>query len=329
MRVRVSSLFASGILVVATVAAGAQTITTQLTLAGPVQGIAANPVTNTIYVAVTNGAPTSDGLAVIDGSTDTVTTTVPVPNGAYIPAVNYLTNRIYVASCNFAVTPLSCFVTVVNGKTNQVIANIPVTSTSGQGLLGISADPITNQVYVSNASDNVIDIIDGFNNTITGKVALPVGAIAGSLAINPLNNLLYVPLGTGEVAIINPATKKIVSTVAVGPNNGVAAVNFVTGHVFVSSSEFGPSSVDVLNAKGALLADVAVGQVAVGVDVDPLTNLAFVSNASDSTVTVIDGKTNTAINTVGPAPGFYLAVNFGSQKVYVAGSTFVTVMTEK
>jgi DNA-binding beta-propeller fold protein YncE len=329
MRLRTSSLFATAVVAVASLAAGAQTITTQLTFPGPVQGIAANPVTNTIYVAVTNGASTSDGLAVIDGSTDTVTTTIPVPDGAYIPAVNYLTNRIYIASCNASVSPQSCFVTVVNGKTNAAITNIPVTSTPGQGLLGIAADPITNKVFVSNASDNVIDIIDGCTNTITGTVALSAGAIPGSLSINPLTNLLYVPLGNTQVAIINPATKKVVSTATVGPNNGVAAVNFLTGHVFVSSSEFGPSSVDVINAKGAVLADIPVGQVAVGVDVDPGTNLAFVANASDSTVTVIDGKTNTAINTVGPIPGFYLAVNFGSEKVYIAGSEFVTVMTEK
>ena len=67
MHLRISSLFAIAVIAVAALAAGAQTITTQLTLPGPVQGIAANPVTNKIYVVVTNGASTSDGLAVIDG----------------------------------------------------------------------------------------------------------------------------------------------------------------------------------------------------------------------------------------------------------------------
>jgi DNA-binding beta-propeller fold protein YncE len=67
-----------------------------------------------------------------------------------------------------------------------------------------------------------------------------------------------------------------------------------------------------------------------GVDVDPITNLASVADNGFNSVSVIKGSTNTVTATVpGVAGASYVAVNFLSQKVYICGIRGVTVLTEK
>jgi YVTN family beta-propeller protein len=325
MRLRVSNLFAAvTLIVVASLAAGAQTITTQLSFTEPVQGVAVNPLTNQIFAVVTLGAGTSDALVVINGKTNAVTATIPIPNGAYVPAVDILTDRVFVATCTYR--PVSCSVTVVDGFRDTVVTSIPVTTTSGDGLLGITANPLTGKVYVSNASDDVIDIINGYTNAITGKISLN-GETPWGLTVNPDNFRLYVTLGGSQVDIIDTANNTILDTVSVGDNTYNAAVNWVTGNVFVTDATLGVTN--VLHKNGNLLATVPVGEVPWGVDVDLITNLAFVANLGLDSVTVIDGKTNTATTTINGIPAQFVAVNPGTKNVYIAGGETLTVMTEQ
>ena len=327
MRLHLSKLFAAAALAaVASITAEAQSVTTQLSFSNPVSGIAVNPVTNRIYVVVPGGAPPSDVLTVIDGKTDTITANITVPAGAYVDAVNILTNRIYIATC--AGRPLACSVTVVDGHSNQVLTSIPVTTTPGDGLLGITVDPVTGNVYVANGSDKVIDIINGYSNAITGTISLN-GATPWGLAFNPLDKRLYVTFGSSEIAVIDPCKKTILSTATFGVADYNVAVNWLTGNIFVTDSEFGPSTTGVFNAKGSPLAQVPVDDTPFGVDVDPITNLAFVASSGFNNVDVIDGKTNTETSVVAGVPAFFVAVNYATAKVYVAGGETVTVMTEK
>jgi len=311
------------------VAAGAQSVKTLISLPNAPLALSANPVTNKIYVVVpTNGAETTDNLTVIDGKSDTTLQDIAVPAGASYVAVDYLANRIYVAGCNFFEIPAPCTVTTINGKTNAVINTIAVTSKPGFGLTGIAVSPLTGLVYVANGSDNVINIIDGCKGKLAGTISLN-GNSPFAIAINPILNRLYVPYGTNLTAVVDAGKKKILSTTDFGTTTVGAAANIVTGHVFVTDAEFGPSATGVLDQNGKLLANVAVGDSPLGVDVDPVTNLAFVASTALDDVTVIDGKTNTVKTTVFNVPANYIAVNFVSQKVYVSGRTGVTVLTEK
>jgi DNA-binding beta-propeller fold protein YncE len=313
-----------------TVFAGAQTITSTISFPFATQGLAVNPVTNTIYVVEPNqGTLPTDSLAVINGSTDTVTQTLSVPAGASFVTVDYLANRVYVGGCDFTQNPTPCTVTVINGKTNATVKTILVTKTAGFGIAGLVSNPITGLVYVANGSDNVINIINESTNKLAGSISMN-GNSPAAIAINIALNRLYVPFGTDETAVVDATAKKIIATTVFGTSTVGAAVNVVTGNVFVTDAESaGPSSTGVLNYKGALVADVAVDDSPLGVDVDPITNLAFVASTALDDVAVIDGSTNTLKNTVSNVPASYVAVNFVTQKVYVSGRTGVTVMTEK
>jgi YVTN family beta-propeller protein len=331
MNFRVSKFFAfAAVAALASLAAQAQTITSQISIGSAefIQGIAANPTTNQTYASVLTLDSTNDALAVIDGSTDTVQATIPVPVGAQQLAVNILTNQVYIATCNSYVTPAPCSVTVVDGNSQSVVTSIPIATTYGNGLSGIAVDPITFKVYVADDVNNVIDIINGLTNKVTGTIALN-GQSPQGIAFNPIDRLLYVTYGSNQVSIINPAKKTIIGTSTVGVSTFNAAANLVTGNVYVTDVNYSASAADVLSATGTVLAQVATDNGAWGVDVDPITNLAFVANLDFGSVTAINGSTNTAINTVPVVPAQFVAVNFATEKVYVAGGSTVTVLTEK
>jgi DNA-binding beta-propeller fold protein YncE len=313
---------------VVSAAASAQSIKTQIAIPGATLGIAANPVTNRIYVAAPTGG-TTDNLAVIDGNADVLLENIAVPSGAEFVAVDYFANRIYVAGCNFNADPTPCTVTAVNGATNSVLSTIQVTTTPGLGLTGVVADPLDGRVYVANASDNVINIIDGFKAKLLPSTISLDGNSPAAIAINPFLGRLYVPYGTNQTAVICLLKKEILSTTDFGSSTVGAAVNFVTGKVYVTDQELGPSATGVLNANGTLQTSVPVGDAPLGVDVDPVTNLVFVVSTALDNVEVINGSTNTVTATVGGVPAFYVAVNFVSEKVYASGINGVTVLTEK
>ena len=290
--------------------------------------IAADPVRNKVYVVAPQPGGLTVSLAVIDGSTNTVTATIPLTTGAYYPAVNYFTNRIYVTGCNNQVSPTACTVTVVDGNSDTVVTTIPVTSTLGRGLTGITVNPLTGLVYVANASDKKISIIDGWRNKLVGSISLN-GNTPTAIALNPVLNLLYVPYGTSQIGVVNAWTSSIVTTTTFGSDTVGAAANPFTGKVFITDREISSTSATgVLTANGKVAATVTVGDDPLGVDVDPITNLAFVASTAEDQIDVINGSNNTLTTTVTGVPARYVAVNIGTQTVYVSGTVGVTVLSE-
>lgn len=321
--------------------ASAQTILTTIPFDFATLGLATDPVTNKIYVVEpSQGTQPTDSLAVIDGKTDTVAATISVPSGASSVTVDFFHNRVYVAGCDFTQDPTPCTVTLINGKTNAVVNSLLVTTTPGFGLAGIVANPLTGLVYVANGSDNVVNIIraerpesegGGWALKLVGSISTGVNSPA-AIAINPILNRLYVPYGSDATGVIDARERKVIATTVFGDNTVGAAVNFRTGKVFVTDDEGftgAQSMTGVLNYRGTLRASVTVDDSPLGVDVDPVTNLAFVASTAVDSVDVIDGSNNTLKTVVTGVPASYVAVNFVTAKVYVSGRGGVTVMTEK
>jgi len=308
--------------------ATAQTVKTQINFEQPIAGVTVNPATNLIYVVSPSFGGASDTLSVVNGSTDQIVRNIQVPVGAYLPAVNLFTNKIYIASCNTFSSSPSCFVTVVDGRKNRVLKQIPITTSEGDGLLGIAVDILCNKVYVSNATSSAINIIDGYTDTLTGAIAISGGTPTG-LSVNPFLHRLYVPLGNDEVEIFNTKTDSFLSTTTVGSADSFAAVNFVTGNVYITDAVTGPSTVAVLTQDGKITTTVPVGDTPYGLDVDPITNRIYVASIALNTITAIDGKTNVVTENVSNVPATFVAVNFLTSKVYVSGGNSLTVLTEK
>jgi DNA-binding beta-propeller fold protein YncE len=308
-----------------TMAVSAQSIITTIPIANGAIGVTVNPITNTIYAVTPAGTAATANLAVIDGSTNTLTTEVAVPVGSLFVAVDDFTNHVFVAGCDRQITPIPCTVTTIDGNTNTVINTLQLTTTPGPGVEGIVVNSLTGRVYVADTANSAIDIVNGYQNTLVGSISLN-GNTPVSVAINPLLDLLYVPYGTNQTAVISAVTNQILSTTTFGAATVGAAANYLNGEVYVTDEQ--NSQTGVFNPLGDVLTSIQVGDQPLGVDVDPFSNLIFVVSTLEDNVEVINGSTNTVTGTVPGIRGLYVAVNVATQNVYVTGAAGVTVLSE-
>src|SRR5215469_2438046 len=116
-----------------------------------------------------------------------------------------------------------------------VSATIPV----GSGPVGVSANPKSHTIYVTNFSDNTVSVISGHTNTVTATI--PVGTQPNGVAANPKTHTIYVTNELGNtVSVINGNTNDVTKTIRVGSNPAAAAVIQESSTVYVTNS--GPPS---------------------------------------------------------------------------------------
>jgi DNA-binding beta-propeller fold protein YncE len=218
--------------------------------------------------------------------------------------------------------------------TKKVDGQVHVSSTSGDGIQGIAVNSATGAVYVSNGSDNEIDVLQ--HNKVQSRISLTAEPFG--VAVNPFSNQIYAALLDGTVSLINGATNSVTTNTATNPpaplasaNAGIA-IDVVGGNVYTTNAVYAnASTLGVLSAANALITNVSVGNTPFGVGVDPITSLVFVANSQDGTVDVVNGTTNTISKTL-PVSGLFLAVNLFSEKVYVGANDStptITVISEK
>jgi YVTN family beta-propeller protein len=197
-----------------------------------VDGVAADPATNTVYADV---SVQPYAIAVINGATDAVTAQINLPFEPGVVAVDSASDTVYAISYA-AASPTAA---VINGATNTVTATIslpaglrpyaavvnPVThmvyvTDWGNGTVvvidgntdtvaaiipladpvldpkpfprGADVDSATNTVYVGDAGGDQVEVIDGATNAITGRIPLPSGSYPAGIAADPAAGLVYV-----------------------------------------------------------------------------------------------------------------------------------------
>jgi YVTN family beta-propeller protein len=335
MRNKLAKPFAVSILLVSAVALSrAQTVTATIALPNLPEQVAVNLVTNRVYVAVPNfGTPAYDYLTVIDGRKNTVIKNIQIPPVAYAVAVDPLRNIVYVGGADLQAdgSVTGSEVVAISGATNRILKTISVTSTpTSPGIQGLAVNWVTGDVYAANGSDNEVDVIHNFK--VTARIA--AGGDAYGVAVNQLTGTVYATLAdVGGVAVIDPKTNQITTTAPFGTAGAGIAVNPVTGNVFTTNSVGTPGigQVGALNSAGSLLATITVGNVPTGIDADLGTNLVFVANTGDDTLSVINGSTNAVTSTVSIS-SLFVAVNPITERVYIAPQdpiAALTVTTEK
>jgi YVTN family beta-propeller protein len=191
----------------------------------PAVTLAVNPATNTLYAANNiyppNGPQIGDRVYVINGATcdatntggcsqtPTTVTVGPNPNGI---AVDPATNTIYTA--NLADGELAGSVSVISGATcngsdTTGCGDATHTVAAGFGSNGISVDPRTHRVYVTNIEDTSVSLIDGAtcNSQTTrgcGQNApkIAVGSYPSGTALDPAVGTAYVTNGDNTISVI-------------------------------------------------------------------------------------------------------------------------------
>lgn len=182
--------------------------------------LAINPFTNKIYASDFQGS-----IYAIDGATNTIDAIIPVTALENI-AVNPVTNRIYAAQDLFPGK-----VTVIDGKTNQVI-----TSVAGGGYLSfdVAVDPYHNKFYSSDEFGTV-SIFDGATNTLQGSVAVS-GQPAG-LSVDPWTQKVYAMNYSGNVVdVIDGAKKTLIQSIPVGTSPEYSDFDPARGILYVGNS---------------------------------------------------------------------------------------------
>jgi YVTN family beta-propeller protein len=182
-----------------------------------VQGIAVNPVTNTIYVSDDNDVKVDviDGYSnkivtsvsfagaqplgiavdfgtnqyavaidgpyvyIVSGATNKIVKRLTVGSFATNIAINSFTSQAYVTNETFAPSTVS----VVNLRNYQIEASIPV----GNNPFGVCVDLYTNLAFVTNTQDGTVAMVNGNTNTKTGSV----NAQSFLVDVNPVTRLLY------------------------------------------------------------------------------------------------------------------------------------------
>jgi len=338
-----SSLFFFLLTVMTTGHAWAQSVIATVTVGSAPEGVAADTVTNQIYVANFHGGNISPStVTVIDGATN-ATSTVPAGVRPVAVAVNEVTNRIYVANLGDC-SPLGICnseggVTVIDGATNSTTT---ITDSNANGPRALAVNEATNKVYVANLWSGNVTVIDGATNSTT-TISLPnaSGLTASAIALSQVTNRIYVLNndGTGltgkpgNITVIDGSTN---STTTITDPNAVfplaVAVNPVTNKIYVANLGDYPGSnhgnVTVIDAATNTTTTItdpsALAPQAVAVDT--VTNMIYVANANDSAltgiggVTIIDGITD-AISTVRDPNAMFpqaIAVDSVTNTIYVA-----------
>jgi YVTN family beta-propeller protein len=257
---------------------------------GGTWAVAADPGVQQLYALnATDGTLTV--FSTVDGSIKAQVTLGKTDAG--VVAVNLTTNMVYISSG----TSLRNQVTVVSGRTNQLVTAITV----GSQPVGVAIDEAAARVYVANELDGTISVIDSSKNQVTATWQLPA---------SPLNNpwKLAVDPGLQRLYVTNPPPTYRDFT-------GLLVLDSTTG-TFITKIASGSPTV----------APPTVAPLAENVLVNVGTHHVFLADAGNGTVTVIDGTTNAVISTyVVSTAALGLALDSVSGTVYISNPADATI----
>jgi DNA-binding beta-propeller fold protein YncE len=347
---------------------------------GP-SGIGINPVTNTIYVTNTGpGNPIPDGhtVSVIDGarcragdlSGCSSIGTVPVGLGPVNLTVDPTTNTIYLGD-TYPDTAGRGFITLINGATCDAAdqagcgsAAHPIVAV-GADPIGYAVDPNNNSVYVTNASDDTVSVIDDTKCSAKRSAGCenlpPTIAVSGAPSwpvVDPATHTIYVvDQADNDVAILNDqgcdaettyGCRHPVPSVPAGSFPNAATTDTRFGTIYVGDAHaFQPpytiSMIDAARCNASELSrcerpprTLSTAGRPFGMAADQGTNTVYV--ATDGPLQVIDAATCNATTSIGcedtasvPAGGHSVAVDQSTDTIYTVnnhpdGSGYISVI---
>ena len=326
--------------------------------------VAVDPTTDTIYatsqdennVSILNGATCN--RAVTWGCTVFAPTTT-VGNAPQGVAADPATNTVYVTNGN------DDTVSVINAAVCDAFDRADCnrawpTFKVGNYAQDLRVDQATDTIYVVNAPDNTVSVVNGATCNATNSsgcgqtpALVHVGSVPYALAIDELTNTIYV-VNTAEntVSVIDGATcdgsntggcSQAPPTIAVGNEPDGVAVNPRSDTIYVTNA--GDNTVSVIDGAtcnadhmggcGQTPQTVAVGSTPYPIDVDERTDTVYVGNIGDSTLSLINGATcNATVTCSQHAPAVPveqlpagIAVDQHTDKIYVTSIVDADVAT--
>ncbi|HXM15374.1 MAG TPA: YncE family protein [Candidatus Eremiobacteraceae bacterium] len=263
------------------------------------RAIALNAKTGKVY-AVDH----AQGAVAVFDREKAATASVKVGKEPVALAINETTNRIYVAN-NAGGT-----VSVIDGTNDVVVATVNV----GTLPYVLAVNPLTNKIFVSNTFSNVITLIDGTTNATN---TIKAGS-ADSIVIDSKRDRAYLIGWEGTSLTVLDSKPAIIGKVQMGGMHlwGMA-VDETAGKLYVTRA--GNAELAIVDEASGSVTNIATGSIPCAVAVNPATNLVYVVNHEDNTVTVIDETQGKSLATVevGEKPQG-IALDAKTNRIYVA-----------
>lgn len=266
-----------------------------------------------------SGGMSASAAASIDPASPPRLPVTPVGNSPQFAVQNPKTLTLYVTNSG------GNTVSVVNMATCNIrhpsgcARNWPVVAV-GSIPLGLAVDEATDTIYVSNAGNNTVSVINGATCNATNTsgcshqaAAVHTGAFADAVAVDPVTNIVFVTnqdASPGTVSVINGNTcngrhpvgcaNQPFATVRVGGGPSGIDVNPATNTIYVANTAEDSNNHPLPNGDTlslingatckpndksgcAQVATVRVGADPANVTVVPATNTLYVANTYDNT----------------------------------------------
>lgn len=202
--------------------------------------------------------------------------------------------------------------------------------TVGNEPRGVAVNFSTGNIYVANVQSGSISILQRRSLIAT----VPVDTLPYVVAVNTHTNRIYAAgcnflTGAGSmVVVIDGHTNQVITDISINQSCGLGTqgidVNPFTNRVYVSDYDDNQEVV-IDGATNQIVARVDLqGRLPLGVAVDLLANQEWVTlDGPDGKVDILNGNTNTLLDTVTVASGFVneVAINPSTRRAYVVGTS--------
>jgi uncharacterized repeat protein (TIGR01451 family) len=246
------------------------------------QGVAVNPSTGRVYVALSG----EGSLSVVDGLGErvlAVATGLKRPRGV---AVNPKTNRVYVTDTG------ADRLVVIDGTSSKTLLSLPMGSYPD----AVAVDPEKNRIYVANAGDGSLWVLDGTSYELIGSVKVAEGPLLG-MAVNQDTGTVYivhalVP-GRHGLTVMDGQRGEVVATLTGDYSHPLRAAYAVAVDEKANRLYFAAEGeLWVINSESHdLVAVVPTGAIAYnfGLAVDQATGRVYVADVREARVLILEG----------------------------------------
>jgi YVTN family beta-propeller protein len=170
--------------------------------------------------------------------------------------------------------------------------------------VGLAFSPDGSTAYASDGPGSGIHTFAVAGGTLSEKqeIGLPSGAWPAGIAGSADGTRLYVAADLADsLLVVDPAKRKVLSSIPVGHLPYGVALDHTGQHVYVSN--WGGNTVSVLStASGTSLGALATGLHPCAMALNPTNSELFVANSDSDTVTVIDTAKNAVLRTIDLRP---------------------------
>ena len=182
-----------------------------------------------------------------------------------------------------------------------LIKTLTVGTGSESRLIGFAARTDGKKVYVTNAYDNTVSVIDTATQTIVAS--LPTGSYPQGIALNVTGTQAYVAnSNSSDVTVLNLLNGTVIATIPIVSGYPVGVAVTADGTKAYVTSHYSNIVSVIDTGSNTVIDTISVGPYPVGVAVNPAGTRVYVANAGPrrgpGSVSVIDTASNTVVATV-------------------------------